>query len=98
MEAGQSSEAEKNGPIEFGFEPESKPVLLLVDIVFFITAIKACYDAADARGKKEQIKKLLSSMEWFVHYCDKHTGRRVLSESSKIEYAHEKSTAICLAQ
>jgi hypothetical protein len=98
VEAGQSSESEKRESIELGFEPESKPVLLLVDIAFFITAIKACYDAADARGKKEQIKKLLSSAEWFVHYCDKHTGRSVLSESSKIEYAHEKNTAIRLAQ
>jgi hypothetical protein len=36
--------------------------------------------------------------DWFEHYKDKTTGRRVLSESNRIEHDHERNTAISLAQ
>jgi hypothetical protein len=40
----------------------------------------------------------LSLPHWHEHYRDKKTGRRVLSESIRIEHEHERRTVICLAQ
>lgn len=84
--------------IRIGFVPEERRPSLLVNIDFFVVPLKAFYNAVDARERKNQIKKILEAKDWFEHYRDKHTGRRVLSESSVIEYDHERLTAICLAQ
>lgn len=92
----ESSEAFKR--IEIGFLPAKNSPGLLVNIEFFVLAIKAFYKAANARERKDQIKRILKAKDWVEHYKDKSTGRRVLSESSVIEYDHEKRTAICLTQ
>lgn len=81
-----------------GFEPVRSPFLLFVNIIPFITAIKAYRNAINARMRRNEIQKILAFTDWFEHYKDKKTGRRVLSESKTIEHEHERRTAICLAQ
>ena len=72
--------------------------VLFIDIIFFSATIKSCYEAINGKIKKIQIKKILNAADWYEHYRDKETGRRVLSESEFIEHEHEKLTAIRLAQ
>ena len=99
MEERKSSmESEKKWIVELGFEPIVSSVPLLVDITFFISAIKAYYKGANARAKRNEIQRILAAADWYVHYTDKRTGRRVLSESILIEHEHERRTAIGLAQ
>jgi hypothetical protein len=93
-----SGENEEKGVVTLGFEPAVNPVPLLVDITFFISAIKACYKGANVRARKNEIQRILAAADWYVHYTDKKTGRRVLSESILIEHEHERRTAIALAQ
>ncbi|HEY4064911.1 MAG TPA: hypothetical protein VGM30_23570 [Puia sp.] len=81
-----------------GFEPSKRPFLLLINIIFFASAIKAYSDAVTAASRKQEVQRILAATDWFVHYQDKKTGRRVLSESICIQYDHEKRTAICLAR
>jgi hypothetical protein len=84
--------------VEIGFVPEEKSVRLLLNVNFFILALKAFHNAVDARTRRTEIKRILSAVDWVEHYKDKYTGRRVLAESLTIDYDHEKLTAICLAQ
>ncbi len=88
-------EEERN--IELGFEPQPSS-LLLIDILLFTSIIKACFDAADRKIKKAQIERLLGAKDWFEHFKDKKTGRRVLSEAELIEHRHELITATLLAK
>ncbi|MBN8836336.1 MAG: hypothetical protein J0I09_03700 [Sphingobacteriia bacterium] len=83
--------------IEIEFE-KSSSTILFVDITVFATLVKSCYEAADKKLKQKQIAKLLSAEDLCEHYCDKKTKRRVLSEFDEIEHAHERITAIYLAQ
>ncbi|MCW3108786.1 MAG: hypothetical protein JWQ09_3292 [Segetibacter sp.] len=88
---------EEERDIQLGFEPEH-PSLLLVDILLFTAIIKACFETADKKIKKAAIEKILSSEDWFEHFRDKKTGRRVLSETELIEHKHELITATLLAK
>lgn len=99
MEQDRHTESgEEQNRIEIGFLPEENSPGLLVNIDFFILAVKAFYKAADSRERKYQVQRILTAKDWIEHYKDKHTGRRVLSESISIEYDHEKLTAISLTQ
>ena len=90
--------SEKKGIVELGFEPIVNSVPLLVDITFFISAIKAYYKGVNVRARRNEIQRILAAADWYLHYTDKKTGRRVLSESILIEHEHERRTAIALAQ
>jgi hypothetical protein len=93
-----SGKDEEREVIKLEFEPAKETASLLVNLAFFMSAIKAYQTAANARSKRNEIQKILSAADWYVHYTDKKTGRRVLSESIRIEYDHERRTAINLAQ
>ena len=97
MEKELSSEESKEESIELGFEPAYQSIPLLVNITLFISAIKAYYQSVSARNRKQEIQRILDA-NFHVHYTDKKTGRRVLSELTRIEHEHELRTAICLAQ
>lgn len=84
--------------IEIGFAPQERIPNLLVNINVFALALKAFHESVDAIGRRKQIQRIMTAEDWIEHHKDKHTGRRVLSESSVIEYNHEKLTAICLTQ
>lgn len=71
---------------------------MLVDITGFISAVRAYYRSANAKSKRREVQKILTLSEWCEHYKDKQTGRRVLSESLRIEHEHERRAAIILAQ
>jgi hypothetical protein len=71
---------------------------LLVDITVFMRLVTSCFEAADKQLKKAQIQRLLTSCDWIEHYKDKTSGKRVLSESTTLEYKHELFTAIALAK
>lgn len=92
-----SDQLDSERSAELGFEPGRSSVPLLVNISLFSIAIKACREAINARARKNEIQKLLA-MDWFEHYRDRKTGRRVLSESRLIEHDHERQTAIYLAR
>jgi Contact-dependent growth inhibition CdiA C-terminal domain len=81
---------EEESIIELGYEPQRN--VLLIDISGFSSIIKTCFTKVS-----REIQKIFSSEEWYEHYKDKATGRRVLSESEVIEHNHEKATAILLA-
>ncbi|HEX9512256.1 MAG TPA: hypothetical protein VF939_17310 [Puia sp.] len=91
-----SDQSSEDRAVELGFEP-ARDSFLLLNISLFSAAIKACREAINARIRRNEIQKLLAA-DWFEHYRDKKTGRRVLSESKFIEHDHERRTAICLAQ
>jgi hypothetical protein len=84
--------------IALGFDSENTSIRFLIDITIFIYIIKAYYDAITLKKRKSEVQKLLSLPHWHDHYRDKKTGRRILSESIRIEHEHERRTAICLAQ
>jgi len=84
--------------VKIGFVPEERSARLLIDINVFVLALRAFHDAIDASVRRNEIKRILTGIDWIEHHKDKYTGRRVLSESSVIEYDHEKRTAICLTQ
>ncbi len=71
---------------------------LLIDVTLFASAIRAYYRSINAKNKRKEVARILALADWFEHYKDKTTGRRVLSESSRIEHEHERQTAISLAQ
>ncbi len=71
---------------------------LLIDVTLFASAIRAYYRSINAKNKKKEVARILGLADWFEHYKDKTTGRRVLSESNRIEHEHERNTAISLAQ
>ena len=93
-----SGKDEERGAIKLEFEPAKETASLLVNLAFFVSAIKAYQTATNVRSKRNEIQRILSAGDWYVHYTDKNTGRRVLSESIRIEYDHERRTAINLAQ
>ena len=84
--------------MEIGFVPQEKTPNLLVNINVFALALKAFHESVNAIERRKQIQRIMTAGDWIEHHKDKHTGRRVLSESSVIEYNHEKLTAICLTQ
>jgi hypothetical protein len=84
--------------IALGFDPESTSIRFLIDITLFTSVIKEYYNAVTLKKRKLQVHKILSLPHWHEHYKDKKTGRRVVSELSRIEHEHERQTAICLAQ
>lgn len=90
--------AEGKEEISREFEPGDRFVPLLVDITFFVSAIRAYRMAKNARERRDEIQKILAAGEWYLYYEDKRTGRRVLSESICMEFEHERQTAIKLAQ
>jgi hypothetical protein len=71
---------------------------LLIDVTLFASAIRAYYRSINAKNKKKEVARILGLANWFEHYKDKTTGRRVLSELNRIEHEHERNTAISLAQ
>jgi hypothetical protein len=97
-ERGSSAAGEEEKPIALGFDPENTSIRLLIDITVFISVIKAYYNAVNVKNRKLEVQKILSLPHWHEHYKDKKTGRRVLSELSRIEHEHECRTAISLAQ
>ena len=70
---------------------------LLVEITGFIAAVRAYYRSINAKSKRKEVERILTLSDWCEHYKDKQTGRRVLSESPRIEHEHERRTAISLA-
>ncbi len=78
-------------------EHMGKSGYLFVDITGFVSLVQSCLSKAHRAYKRAQIRKIINDYDWVEHYCDKYTGRRVLSEGP-LEHAHEKSTAVCLAQ
>jgi hypothetical protein len=54
--------------------------------------------ATNARARRNEIQRILKATDWYVHYIDKKTGRRVLSDLNRIEHDHERRTAINLAR
>ncbi len=70
----------------------------MIDVTLFASAIRAYYRSINAKNKRKEVARILALADWFEHYKDKTTGRRVLSESSRIEHEHERQTAISLAQ
>src|SRR5258708_20135270 len=91
-----SDESREDRAVELGFEP-ARDSFLLLNISLFSAAIKACREAINARIRRNEIQKLLAA-DWFEHYRDKKTGRRVLSESKFIEHDHKKRPSIFLPQ
>lgn len=71
---------------------------LLIDITVFVSAIRAYYKSINAKNKKKEVQRILTLSNWYEHYRDRSTGRRVLSELPKIEHEHERLTAINLAR
>jgi hypothetical protein len=71
---------------------------LLIDVTLFASAIRAYYRSINAKNKRKEVAGILALADWVEHYRDRTTGRRVLSESNKIEHDHERDTAISLAQ
>lgn len=92
----KESETRFHPNIEREYEPGAGK--LLFDIAGFVALIQYCIEKGNAASKRKQIKKILHLSNWVEHYKDKGTGRVVLSESKKIDYRHEMSTAICLAK
>lgn len=70
----------------------------LVDIKRFIALISAYRLAIDPAARRKAVQKILTNIDWYIHYFDKKTGRKVLSESNRIQHDHERRTAIRLAQ
>lgn len=95
--ADEFDKSKEERSIEFGFEPLSSSVLR-IDTFLFTSIIKVCFDTVDKKIKKAQIERILTAENWFEHFKDKKTGRRVLSESELIEHKHELITAILLAK
>lgn len=94
-----TNEGSKGFPHE-GFDAGrrlSKPGYLLVDVAGFAALVHSCFGKVSQGYKRAQIRKMLNGYEWVEHYCDKDTGRRVLAECA-LDYEHEKSTAVYLAQ
>jgi len=60
--------------------------------------LTSCFEAANKQLRKAQIQKLLVSCDWIEHYRDKSSGKRVLAESTTLEYKHELYTAIALTK
>ena len=96
MESAQQVEHQNGKNIEVSYQPTSGN-LLLVDITAFITLVQGCFEAVNNKIKRERVKELLSLQDWFLHYQDQLTGRKVLSESQFIEHQHEIDTAKMLA-
>lgn len=86
----------EEGKFQFGYN--SNNAFLWSDITGLIALFHSCFERIKAKDRKKKIDKIISSFEWFEHYKDKVTGRRVLSETRLIEYRHELVTAIYLAQ
>lgn len=63
-----------------------------------IALICACLEQISAADRKKKIEKLMTAFAWHEHYRDKSTGRRVLSESNKMQFVHELTTAKLLCQ
>jgi hypothetical protein len=70
---------------------------LLIDVTLFASAIRAYYRSINAKNMRKEVARILRLADWFEHYKDKTTGRRVFSESNRIEHEHELRTAISLA-
>lgn len=68
------------------------------DFTGLIALFHACFERISATQRKKQIERLLSAANWFEHYKDKTTGRRVLAEDEKMEFPDELVTAIVLTQ
>jgi hypothetical protein len=68
------------------------------NVSYLLSLIKLFDESADRKTRKEQIHNILNNNKWIEHYCDKKTGRRVLSENKLLQYDHELATAIKLAQ
>jgi hypothetical protein len=98
MERTGSGEEENEEKIKLEFEPPDEFVPLLIDVTFFTSAIKAYCAATNVRARRNEIQRILKLTDWCVHYTDKKTGRRVLSELNGIEHDHERRTAINLAR
>lgn len=70
-----------------------------IDIVLFKNAVLQFFSCANKKTRKEQMNKIWSCCDWYVHHTDKRTGRGVYSETSfSIEYKHELHTAIYLTE
>ena len=70
----------------------------MIDVTLFASAIRAYYRSINAKNKRKEVARIVGLADWFEHFKDKTTGRRVLSESPRIEHEHERNTAINLAQ
>jgi adenine-specific DNA methylase len=81
---------------EIGFVP-GQAKFLFIDITFFISLLKPCFDAVGSKLKKAKVEKLLTSVDWHEHYTSKISGNRVLAESDYMEHGHELKTASSLA-
>jgi hypothetical protein len=68
--------AEGKEEINREFEPGDRFVPLLVDITFFVSAIRAYQTAKNARERRNEIQKILAVGEWYLYYEDRRTGRR----------------------
>lgn len=79
-------------------EYQPKENFLWSDITALLPFFSFCFEKISTAQRKSYINKILGSYEWVEHYNDKTYGRRVLSESTIIEYKHELLTAICLAK
>jgi hypothetical protein len=98
MERAESGEEKKEVELKLGFGPSDEVVPLLIDLTLFTSIIKAYRAATNARARRNEIQRILRAADWYVHYTDKKTGRRVLSDINRIEHDHERRTAINLAQ
>lgn len=94
----QQTPEEFLGPEKSAIESKSHKGFIWADFTGIIPLLHACFEKISTARRKKQIKKLLAATEWFEHYKDKANGRRVLSESSFIEYRHELKTAVLLAR
>lgn len=63
-----------------------------------IALLHSCFACTRAVDRKKKFDRLMSAFSWHEHYKDKVTGRRVLCISKQMEYQHELTTAIFLAQ
>lgn len=70
----------------------------LVDIALFIAILAGYRIATDTKTRRILIQKIFSTIDWYVLYFDKTTGRRVLAETSRIQHDHEGRTAMRLTK
>lgn len=71
---------------------------LYSNISVLFSVINDCFGQIPTADKRKHIQKLLTRFNWFEHYQDKDTGRKVLSQTQLIKYPHELATAIRLTK
>lgn len=82
--------------IETAHDPVPKSQVLFIDITFFHSLLRPCFEAIGVKNRQKAIEALLASEEWVRLHTDRQTDCSVYTEKKDMDHEHEISTARAL--